>query len=654
MSSIGSNVQRNFLDASALRRAAERPAASAAGSVQAEDTGRQVETEKKAPEQASAQQPGEPKAEKEWTILLYLNGNNGLANQAISTVKQMEFVGSNDKIDFVAQVARPKGLLDRFSKDWNGVRRYHIEHNGEKFSAGEIIKDALTSFIPGQTKKIKSPVAQDLGTADMGSPKTLEDFLKWGMKTYPAKHYMVVMMGPSTGLSGMMKDELSGNQMKAPELGQALANVHQETGHKIDVLNIDGSATNTMELAYQIKDHVGYMVGSQGIQAGSGMPLAMMFNEMKNANEEQGQDALTMARFMTLMNSMAAASPQFSSTISAIDLGKVEGVKTAWDNLAKELLGANVSGDKIRQLLDATQDFQGRSKNQAYQNSRDAYHFAQLVLEDKTLDQPKLKAAAKAAMEAIEGSLVGDAAVGKYVQNAHGMSIFGPTHYGFFRPDGTPIEADFTRDAEYGKTAFAADTAWDEVLDKSAKDSGFNRAAKTIGLSETALDRIHANVAQHKGKVTTPLSFGSFIGWMNALNAWGGRPATGMLFLNPQQAVYAGVAGAGYDAAKALENMYYSATKLKDVDAVVNNAFEVATAGAKATANLSYLVPALAPFGATAGALMFFSPWIKNFYGIYEQYKSIKDNIELSTQPQVNKLALAAAMHVGGKQLWDE
>ena len=257
-------------------------------------------------------------------------------------------------------------------------------------------------------------------------------------------------------------------------------------------------------------------------------------------------------------------------------------------------------------------------------------------------------------MDAIEGALVGDAAVGKYVANAHGMSIFAPTHYGFFRPDGTPVEADFTRDAEYGKTAFAADTSWDEVLSKSAQDSGFNRAAKAVGLSETALDRIHANVAQHKGKITTPLGFGSFIGWMNALNAWGGRPASGMLFLNPQTSVYAGVAGSAYDAAQALDSMYYSATKLKDTDAVVNGAFELAKAGAKATANLSYLVPALAPYGATAGALMFFSPWIKNIYGVYEQYKSIKDGIELSTEPTATRLALATARHINDQKLWDE
>ncbi len=653
MSSIGPNVPRSFLDAAALRRVAEQPASAAAGSVQTEKStpppGR-----KASPALAASRPQPSDRPQKEWTVLLYLNGNNALANQAISTLKQMEFVGSDDRMDFVAQVGRAASPLDRFSKDWSGVRRYHIEHNGKEFSTGEIIKGTLMGFLPGQTRKIQSPVVQDLGKADMGSSQTLEDFLKWGIKNYPARHYMVVMMGPSTGVSGMMKDQTTGHEMKVPDLGRALAGAHEETGRKIDVLSINGSATNTMELAYELREDVGYLVGSQGVQAGTGMPLAMMTNEMKKANEEEGQDALTMARYMTLMNSMASTSSVFSSTISAIDLEKMDGVKKAWDGLARELVAASVPADKIRELLDKTQDFQGKSKNQAYQNSRDACHFAQLVQADPDLQAPRIQAAARSAVETIQGALVGDAATGKHDKNAHGMSIFGPTQYGFFRPDGTPIPKDFSREADYDRTAFAADTQWDEVLKKSAQDSGFNRTAKALGLSETALDRLHANVAQHKSKLTTPLGYGSMIGWSNAMNAMGGRPASGMLFLDPKVAVYAGVVGAGWDAAQALDGLVYNAGRLKDREAVVGSVFELAKAGAKATANLSYVVPALAPFGATAGALMFFSPWIQNFAGIFEQYRQIRDNIELSTEPSVNKMGLAAARHFGGMKLWDE
>lgn len=45
---------------------------------------------------------------KDWTVLVYLNGNNATASQAVTTMRQLEFVGSNDKMHMAAQLARPR------------------------------------------------------------------------------------------------------------------------------------------------------------------------------------------------------------------------------------------------------------------------------------------------------------------------------------------------------------------------------------------------------------------------------------------------------------------------------------------------------------------------------------------------------------------
>ncbi|MCA9795894.1 MAG: hypothetical protein KC910_29000, partial [Candidatus Eremiobacteraeota bacterium] len=489
----------------------------------------------------------------------------------------------------------------------------------------------------------------------MGSADSLEEFLKWGVKNYPAKHYMVVMMGPSEGISGMMDDILHDSKMSVADVGKAFANAQAETGKKIDVLTLNGSATNTMEIAYELKDKVKYLVGSQGIQAGAGMPIAQVANELKNANEEEGQDALTMVRYWTLMNSMGGAVGAGSSTISAIDLDKMGTVKDAWDGLGRALLNANVDAGKLNDLLDKTQDFQGTSVNQAYQNSRDAMHFAKLVLKDEEITDQAVKTAAQSAIDAIDGSLVGDAASGKYVAEANGMSVFAPTHYGFFRPEGTSID-DFDHQAGYDKTSFAKDTTWDEVLAKAGKDSWSNNALKKVGLSEGALDKIHANVNQHKGKVTGALGFASFAGWLNAVNAWRGAEPSGFLFLGPTAAVYAGVAGSGYDAIQAGQSMYHAATVLHDSDAVVNSGFDLARAGTKAVANLGYIVPELKPYAATAGMLTFLSPWIRDVYSIYSEYKQVRDGIELGqtpNMPSVEQWGAATARHYTNDKLWD-
>lgn len=597
---------------------------------------------------------------KEWTILMYMNGNNGLSGQVVSNLRQLEYVGSDDKINLVAQASRAPGLLDRFSDDWVGTRRYKIEHNGKELTPGVIIGDFLTGWMPGKTNAIESPMLADLGADhDMGKADSLEDFVKWGMQNYPAKRYMVVMQGPSAGVSGMMHDQLHDSKMSPEELGDVFANVQTQTGNKVDVLTINGSATNSLEIAYELKDNVKYLVGSQGIQAGAGMPLGQIMNELKNVNEEQGQDALTMVRYWTLMNSMVGgALPGQSSTISAVDLDQMGAVKGAWDDLSKALLAADVGRDKLNELLDKTQDFQGTSKNVAYQNSRDAIHFAKLVLADPDITDKAVQQAAQNAIDKIDGALVGDAASGKYVAEANGLSVFAPTHYGFFRPESmSEANAEFTRDGGYAETQFAKDTQWDELLAAGAKDSWQNNALKKIGMSEDTVDTVHGLTKTGSGLIKAPLSFASLAGWSNAINAWRGAEATGFLFLSPESAVMAGVAGAGYDALQAIQGMHYAATELQDGDEVANKAFDLARAGAKAVANLGYMSETFRPYAGTAGMLMFMSPWIRNVYGIYGEYKAIRDGIELGTQtqtPLVQQWGQATMQHFQNDKLWDD
>lgn len=582
---------------------------------------------------------------KDWTVLVYLNGNNATASQAVTTMRQLEFVGSNDKMHMAAQLARPKALLDKWSHDWNGVRRYEVKNNGQEFNAGAVVIDGLTGFLPGKTKGIKSDVLQDMGDVDMGKSQTLAEFLEWGITKYPAKNYMVVMQGPSEGVSGMMHDVLHDSKMSVADLGAAFKQVHEKTGKKIDIVALNGSATNSLEVANELKDHAKLLVGSQDIQAGQSMPLAMVMNEISNVSKDGEQSALTVAQYMLLMNSMAPGA------LSIVDLDKIGPAKDAWNDLAKNLISAGVTKEQLHSLLERTQDFQGASKNTAYGNSRDAIHFAKLVKEEVADD--KVKAAAGKAIDALEASLVGDVANGKRMEEANGISVFAPTNYGFMRPDGTPVIKDSLRDADYSKTNFAQDTQWDELLGGAAQDGKLNNTLKKFGMSENGVDKVHGLYNQHIGKVNGALGFAGMAGYMNGIQAWRGADANGFMLLGPQTAVYAGVVGAGNEALKGVGRIINGAANLKDGDEVAQGAFDVATATAKGVANLSFIVPALKPYAQTAGMLMFMSPWLRNIYGVYDQYKSIKDGVELgigdnkmSTAQQVG----AAAQQYYGKQ----
>lgn len=594
---------------------------------------------------------GKPAPEKDWAVLFYMNGNNAQASQMVSTMRQLEFVGSNETMHMAAQLARPAAALDKWSKDWSGVRRYEIKNNGQKFNVGAIVADGLTSFLPGKTKGIKSPTLETLPEkTDMGDKQTLQQFLEWGVQKFPAKHYMVVVMGPSEGVSGMMQDVTADSKMSVADLGQAFKGASEKTGKKFDIIALSGSATNSLEVATELKDSGKYLVGSQAIQSGQSMPMAMLMNEIANINKEGGRDALSVAQYMLLMNSMAPGA------LSIVDLDKMGDAQKAWDGLATSLLKANVGKDKLNELLSKTQNFQDRSSNEAYANSRDAIHFAKLVKEDESITDKSVKEAAEKAIETLEGALQGDVANGKRVGEAHGISVFAPTHYGYFRPDGTPVIKDSLRDADYSKTNFAQNTQWDELLREGAKDTKFNNTLKKLGISENGVDSVHGLYGQHIGKVNMALGFAGMAGWMNGLNAWRGADASGFMLLGPQASVYAGVAGATSEALKGVGRAVHGA-QLSDRDEIANGAFDVATAAAKGVANLGYVVPGLKPYASTAGMLMFMSPWLRNIYGVYDQYQQIKDGIELgigdNQMPMSQQVGAAALRHFGKQQLQD-
>ena len=235
--------------------------------------------------------------------------------------------------------------------------------------------------------------------------------------------------------------------------------------------------------------------------------------------------------------------------------------------------------------------------------------------------------------------------------------MFAPTHYGFFRPDGTPVVKDSLRDADYHKTNFAEDTQWDELLSTAAKDSEFNNTLKKLGLSENSVDTVHNTYGKHIGKVNMALGFAGMAGWVNGVNAWRGAEPAGFLMLGPQAAVYAGTAAATKDALVGVGRMVKGATELNDRDEIANGAFDVATAAFKGVANLGYVVPQLKPYAGTAGMLMFMSPWLRNIYGVVDQYQQIKEGIELGVgdnrMPIAQQWGSAAVRHFGKQDLQD-
>ncbi|MDA8244993.1 MAG: clostripain-related cysteine peptidase, partial [Elusimicrobia bacterium] len=147
------------------------------------------------------------RAQKEWTIMVFVNGKNNLERYALKDMNEMEMVGSTDKVNIVTEIGRIAGY-DSSDGDWKTVRRYLVKKDND-------------------TSKITSPVVQELPKVDMGDYKSVVDFALWAKKNYPAKKYMLIVWNHGAGwiksvpmlTRGISYDDQTGNHITTPQLG---------------------------------------------------------------------------------------------------------------------------------------------------------------------------------------------------------------------------------------------------------------------------------------------------------------------------------------------------------------------------------------------------------------------------------------------------
>ena len=207
------------------------------------------------PAAAPAEEGGvSEQAQKEWTVMVYVNSKNNLEQYGLLDVNEMEMVGSTDKVNVVAELGRINGY-DSSDGNWIGSRRYLVK------------KDA-------NMNKIVSPVLKDLGKVDMGDYKHLIEFVNWAKAAYPAKKFMLIVWNHGSGWDkngrpriskGISYDDETDNHITTPQLGMALKAIG-----KIDVYGSDACLMQMPEVVYEIKDYVTYVVGSEETEPGDG------------------------------------------------------------------------------------------------------------------------------------------------------------------------------------------------------------------------------------------------------------------------------------------------------------------------------------------------------------------------------------------------
>ena len=263
-------------------------------------------------------------------------------------------------------------------------------------------------------------------------PATLEKFVVWGEKNYPAKKNMVLISDHGYGWRGICQDESNGDTLMPNHgIAQALKNSASATGKSIDILAFDACNMGSIEAAYEMRGAARYVVASETMEPFDGLPYEMFITDMvKNPAISPEQLARNIVYEYVLYYSekweyahQMTYSQDFA-TMAAVDTTKMDALGTAFDAVTDALLP--IIPDHMKEI-DRARGYAliGTWTNMAgYEWMPDVKTFVDGL--EAISGHPELMAAIDSFDVAFDEAVIAQANSDKYHDTVHGLNFWFP------------------------------------------------------------------------------------------------------------------------------------------------------------------------------------------------------------------------------------
>ena len=189
---------------------------------------------------------------------------------------------------------------------------------------------------------------EDWGKASMGSPDSLEEFLRYGLTEYPADRTIVVLWDHGAGSEGgVCFDETANDDgLTIAEMNSVLNKLDQSVpGYHINIFGCDACMMATYEMAAMLSHHdIGYFVASEELEPGTGWYYTEWLDMLKDDPDLSDTD-LCGAIIESFMNEGLKNDPDDYLTLSAVDLSKMSALETRMEQFASVMSGQIDSGN---------------------------------------------------------------------------------------------------------------------------------------------------------------------------------------------------------------------------------------------------------------------------------------------------------------------
>jgi hypothetical protein len=268
--------------------------------------------------------PPRPDPKREWTIAVYLDGDNDLEPFALRDLIEMEFGLPPEGIEIIVLMDRAKGF-EKAAGDWTDARVYRVRPDRDP-------------------NRIASEVLASPGELNMGDAQVLATFLGAALKTFPAPNTMLVLWDHGGGWAAMASDfEAPGSKdghdgLTLPELRAGVSAGLKKAGlERLSLIGFDMCLMAQLETAVEVADLADVMIASQAIEPGNGWPYNAILPQIGKGTLGSRRIAQEIVRAYSKFYDEKQADV---ATLSALDLRNLPDVVGAFEGVVAKILPA--------------------------------------------------------------------------------------------------------------------------------------------------------------------------------------------------------------------------------------------------------------------------------------------------------------------------
>jgi hypothetical protein len=257
-----------------------------------------------------------------WTIMVYLDGDNDLEEYAINDFLEISSSGSDENINIVVQFDRNNYYDTRYG-DWTECNRFYIT----KGMTPER-KNAINDWGDGKGGR----------EVNMGEPYTLKDFINWAKTNYPAKKYALILWNHGGGwkslsifqekkrdpIKEVCYDDTSSDYLSIKEVREAIRDNY------IDLIGFDACLMGMIEVATEINGFCYAMVASEEFETTSGWNYNSFLSSLKN-----NPDATPEELCFFIVNSSS------QETMAGIRINKISELNQNLNSILQSIINSN-------------------------------------------------------------------------------------------------------------------------------------------------------------------------------------------------------------------------------------------------------------------------------------------------------------------------